>query len=220
METGLPRIYQIGFNKCGTLSLHHFFQINGLTSVHWDEGRLARSIYQNWQDNLPLFSGYEGVQCFSDMEYRDSTGCSHYAYADLYEKMHAQDSEGLFILNFRPLDEWIYSRTRHYNASGCSYLSREVAYFRKSEDEIFKIWADHYHKHLELARAYFQNSPNFLSFDISEHNGSHLTSFLRSHGFEITREDFANVHKTDTKLQAEHPFLAPAQGPGLPEAEI
>ena len=198
MEKSLPRIYQIGFNKCGTLSLHRFFQANGLTSIHWDQGKLSKAIYQNAANQLPLFSGYEGIQCFTDMEHRDSTGCSHYAYADLFRTMHEQDPEGLFILNFRPVDQWVHSRKRH--ASG-GYLRKEMSYFKKSEDEVFKIWASHYHHHLEQAKAFFSGRTNFLLFDISVHDGAYLARFLRSHGFKIDSEGFHNRHHTDTVIE-------------------
>ena len=41
------KIFQIGFNKCATVSLHKFFESNGLKSIHWDKGRLAKTIYKN-----------------------------------------------------------------------------------------------------------------------------------------------------------------------------
>lgn len=36
------KIFQIGFNKCGAVSLHKFFLDNGLKSIHWDNGNLAK----------------------------------------------------------------------------------------------------------------------------------------------------------------------------------
>ncbi len=198
MEKSLPRIYQIGFNKCGTLSLHHFFRANGLASIHWDQGKLSKTIYKNSENNLPLFSGYEEFQCFTDMEHRDSDGRSHYAYADLFEKMFEQDPDGLFILNLRPVDQWIYSRKRH--ASG-GYLRKEMSFFGKPENEVFKIWESHYDNHLAHAKAFFGDSPNFLLFDISAHDGTYLAAFLRSHCFEISSEGFANRHNTDTVVE-------------------
>ena len=198
MLKSLPRIYQIGFNKCGTLSLHRFFEANGLTSIHWDKGKLSKAIYHNSANHLPLFSGYEGIQCFTDMEHRDSTGRSHYAYADFFRKMHDQDPEGLFVLNFRPVDQWIRSRKRH--ASG-GYLNKEMSYFKKPEYEVLEIWKSHYHQHLEQAKAYFDGHQNFLLFDISVHDGAYLGKFLRSHGFEISSEGFLNRHNTDTVIE-------------------
>ena len=41
------KIFQIGFNKCGTKTLHHYFSRNGIRSVHWDEGRLAQRMFAN-----------------------------------------------------------------------------------------------------------------------------------------------------------------------------
>ena len=40
-------IFQIGFNKCGTRSLYHFFKDNGIPSIHYDGGKIAKSMFQN-----------------------------------------------------------------------------------------------------------------------------------------------------------------------------
>ena len=39
-----PRLFQIGFNRCGTKSLARFFEANGLCAAHWERGTLAASI--------------------------------------------------------------------------------------------------------------------------------------------------------------------------------
>ena len=40
----MGKIFQIGFNKCGTTSIHRMLVANGINSVHWDKGRLSKSI--------------------------------------------------------------------------------------------------------------------------------------------------------------------------------
>ncbi len=50
----LPRVFIIGFNKCGTRTLHYYFESNGYRAVHWDKGKLARTVFQNLVDSRPL----------------------------------------------------------------------------------------------------------------------------------------------------------------------
>jgi carbonic anhydrase len=64
----INKIFQIGFNKCGTVSLYHFFEDNGLKPIHWDMGMLATTIKYNHNNNLPLLKGYEKYDVFTDME--------------------------------------------------------------------------------------------------------------------------------------------------------
>jgi hypothetical protein len=44
------KIFQIGFNKCGTSTIHHYLRANGVRSVHWDDGRLAQRMFANLAD--------------------------------------------------------------------------------------------------------------------------------------------------------------------------
>ena len=54
-----PKVFQIGFNKCGTTSLHQFFQRSGLRSVHWDGGYLAPRMEDNIRAGRRAIAGYE-----------------------------------------------------------------------------------------------------------------------------------------------------------------
>ena len=38
----IKKIFQIGFNKSGSGSIHHFFLDNNIPSVHWDGGNYQR----------------------------------------------------------------------------------------------------------------------------------------------------------------------------------
>jgi len=71
-RAGTPvRIFQIGFNRCGTRSIHYFFLENGLRTAHWRHGRLARAIYANLTHGRSLITGFERIEAFSDMEFVD-----------------------------------------------------------------------------------------------------------------------------------------------------
>ena len=43
----LTRVFQIGFNKCGTRSLYRFLQRSGIYSAHFNRGILAQNIKDN-----------------------------------------------------------------------------------------------------------------------------------------------------------------------------
>ena len=62
------RIFIIGFNKTGTRTLHNYFYKNLIPSVHWDQGRLAKTIKYNYENGIKILTGYEKYIVFSDME--------------------------------------------------------------------------------------------------------------------------------------------------------
>ena len=64
-----PPIFQIGFNKCGSRTLFHFFKDNKIKSAHYDSGRLATSIFRHLNRGKPLLhTRYDSTVFFSDME--------------------------------------------------------------------------------------------------------------------------------------------------------
>ena len=67
--TGNPRIFQIGFNRCGTTTLIRFFQANGLHCLHWGRGTIAAGIEAAFMEGKPLLTYVDGFQAYGDMEF-------------------------------------------------------------------------------------------------------------------------------------------------------
>ena len=68
LASRLPiKIFQIGFNKCGTRTIHRYLARNGVRSLHWDAGRLAKRMYANLAEGRELLAGYEEFDAFTDM---------------------------------------------------------------------------------------------------------------------------------------------------------
>ena len=61
------KIFVVGPNKCGTISLHNFFLQNNLKSVHWKKGNIALKILSNISANLDPLSELDEYDCFLDM---------------------------------------------------------------------------------------------------------------------------------------------------------
>ena len=91
------RIFQIGFNKCGTRSLYTLFEKNGIESVHYDKGQIAGSIYRHHNNNEPLIDiRYKDVTFFADMENIYKSNKPLYAQR-LYKKLDRQCKNSKFI---------------------------------------------------------------------------------------------------------------------------
>jgi hypothetical protein len=88
MLTSYEKIFVIGSNKTGTTSFHNLFLRYGLKSQHG----------LTWELN--------DYQCFSDGVYNSSTN-------NIYKNCYATFPNSLFILNTRPLYNWLYSRANH-----------------------------------------------------------------------------------------------------------
>ena len=103
-----PRFFQIGFNRCGTASLHRFFGANGIPSIHHDNGRLAIAMDANLRAGRHVLAGYERFEAFLDMSF-----LRPHIHVEIYKRWEvilAQVPGARFILNVRDVDRWVESR--------------------------------------------------------------------------------------------------------------
>jgi len=181
----MKRIYQIGFNKTATGSLSRFFTANNMKSVHYDGGKLSRTIQDNHAHNRPLLTGYEDVQCFSDIEHIGFGGEMVYTAEDLFREFYEQDPEAVYILNIRPVDDWVASRTKHGQGG---YMLR-AGYFHKTDAQgVQDVWRREYHEHIAAVKDFFKDKDNLIVFDLAEHEGDYLAAELNKRGFAVSAE--------------------------------
>lgn len=158
------KIFQIGFNRCGTTSIHQFFLDNGLKSIHWDRGNLARRIKMNSLAKLPLLKGYEEYECFTDME---SPITGDFAYIEHYKELDRQYPGSKFILNLRDIEDWIKSRLNHGEGRYINIYKRNENL--TNDEDVISHWRDIWHKHIEDVKNYFKDRPDdLLVFDIKD----------------------------------------------------
>jgi hypothetical protein len=181
------KIFQIGFNKCGTVSLHKFFLDNGLKSIHWDNGNLAKRINQNYLKGLPLLKGYEDYDCFTDMECQKE---NIFIYLSLFRELDRQYPGSKFILNVRDKSDWIKSRIKHRD-----YLSVYQKITSLDSNGVIKLWETEWDRHLEEVKNYFENrESDLLIFDI-ESDVQKLFEFM-SEVIKVKCPRFGHYNKT------------------------
>lgn len=214
----MRKIFQIGFNKCGTLSLYRLFSEHTkpkIKSVHWDYGRLALSMHNNLKKGRPLLSDYKDFQFFSDMEalvYEDGKCAYHYLFKN-FDIIDTQYPNSKFILNTRPINQWIRSRLNHINgyriadnkvqkigSGGQSYLESCMEFYQtKDVSQILLTWTEEWQSHHTRVIEYFKNRhDDLLLFDI-EHDGiQKLKDFLPDIFFNTDLMPHANKSNKET----------------------
>ena len=160
LASRLPiKIFQIGFNKCGTRTIHRYLARNGVRSLHWDAGRLAKRMYANLAEGRELLAGYEEFDAFTDMEYLDEFGTTYLEGYKLYPHLAAQYPNAVFILNTRNREDWIRSRLVH--GKKISYAKRAMAYYgAASIDELTERWRAEWKDHHRRVTEFFAGKPH------------------------------------------------------------
>jgi len=165
----LPFIFVIGFNKTATTSLHTFFSRNGLPSVHWDRGRLARRMVENCLDDRPILDGYDReFRVFSDMQAQSGRIRIE---ANQYFRVLDRDYPGAyFIFNNRDLSGWINSRSANFvTPHGATNLELEMRRLNTTDpQEAVQLWVRERNAFEAEARRYFRGNPRFLEIDITD----------------------------------------------------
>lgn len=157
------KIVQIGFNRCGTLSMNEFFKNNGLNCTHWDNGKLASKIHDNYVRRKPIISGYEDYDFISDME-NSIYDIKSYEY---FREINEQYPNTIFILNYRDVDSWVISRLKHNNGN---YLSNAIKNYKTDEKGVISIWKEHYRKHINNVVSYFRDKDNLILFNLGKND--------------------------------------------------
>ena len=196
----MTRVFQIGFNKCATSSLHEFFRANGFASLHWEQklwfGRTRNVCLEgmaNIRANRKVFHGMDKYVYYGDLEYVSSEQIDY-----LYEKFDRIDRDypgSKFILNTRNVDEWIASRKAHVLLrEQVSYLDRSLAFYQCTEDELDARWREHFEQHVRTVRDYFADSPDrLLEFRLGENTGQDVVDFLPELKFKTNQLPWSNA---------------------------
>ena len=217
-----PRIFQIGFNRCGTTTIHHFFEDNGLRSIHWARGSIAAGIEAARIEGKPLLHYVDGYQVYCDMEFMREDHAEGYTsrrpFTKLYEnlgeariekpiyafeyfrELDQQYPGSRFILNTRDIDKWIMSRMNflHLGYFFCMHGDN----FHDSQTELEKCWKNHWHTHLESVREYFSGRPEaLLEFDIEKDDLNKIISFFSNCDLDSSKWGWHNKRKLGDKIQ-------------------
>lgn len=160
----VKKVFQIGFNKCGTKFLTELFKINGLPGVHWAAGALAENIaYSKAAGQPPLSQWCKDFILFTDME------CVHKfdqpmieSFKD-YQFLDNSFPGAIFVLNTRNVDDWLVSRYTH---QGGAYAKFHALHLGVSIPDLAEVWYEDWHAHVTSCREYFRGRNEFVEIDI------------------------------------------------------
>jgi hypothetical protein len=143
------KIFQIGFNRCATQSLSEAFKRIGLRVFHHSNrlGLLADIMHENCRLGRPAIFGLDAYECFSDME-NASEGIFFY---EKFAMLESQNKDSIFIMNLRPVGDWVESRCRLGDANGDPT-------YRNPKIETMIEWVNHYFRHCLAVRKHFEAS--------------------------------------------------------------
>lgn len=168
------KIFQIGFNKCGTKFLFQLFSQLGFKCIYADEGRLAKRILQNFLNDEPLLNGYEEYDAYFCME---NVSMNVFINMILFRELDRQYVDCKFILNIRDVNDWINARLnepkylQEFILSSNTYDTQSVILKWKSQ------WKRHYHNVLQHFGVERLNK-DLIIFDMNQDHPQKILHFI------------------------------------------
>ncbi|MFM8856634.1 MAG: sulfotransferase [Actinomycetota bacterium] len=167
MISSQPYVFIVGMNKTATTSLHHFFQDHGWQSVHYDGGRLARTMLRNALRGQRVLKGYDHrFRVCADMVV--NTRDLRFEANPLFPALDRDYPGAYFILNTRDEDAWVASRLANYSkGTKMNFVDLECRVSGlKSADEASAKWRTDRREFESRVERYFEGSQRFLKLDI------------------------------------------------------
>lgn len=187
------RIFQIGFNKCGTRSLYRFLQRAGINATHFNRGLLAQAIHANLAAGRhPLAGRIDAHIAYTDMQHITRTEAIE--AVRYFRELYAYYPGSYFILNTRDKAGWINSRLAHGAGAYASRYGRALGL--RDTDAVVARWSDDWDRHHAEVLAFFADKPGrLLVYDIKTDSPQKIVDFLAP-DFLTRADDFR--HEGDT----------------------
>jgi hypothetical protein len=201
-KTG-SRIFQIGFNRCGTQALSTFFRLNGIACSHWGGGAVALKFDEDRQAQRQPFTESRRVVAYTDMVYCDHKVCIE-PFKD-FSYIYQYYPEAYYILNTRHCEDWLRSRQRHRG-----FVERMISVLGvRGEREVLNYWRVDWYRHHANVFDFFSRRPTarLLVFDIDRDRADALVAFLKPDFPELSADRFGHVDKTRPRV-LEHRIAA------------
>lgn len=175
------KVFGIGLNKTGTISLHEALGTLGFRSLHWGGPEVRRLVERARDEGRPLVDDLGDHDAYSDI----------WALSESFALLDEQYPGSRFVLTTRPIDDWIGSRRRHVERNRQRREAGEYAgTFLEVEPE---VWRAEFEAHHAAVEAYFSGRDDLLVLRITEGEGyERLCPFL---GVEDPRVPFPFRHR-------------------------
>jgi hypothetical protein len=127
------------------------------------------------------------MQVFSDMFWhRENVWIDGNKY---YKELHKMYPNAYFILNTRPMKEWLQSKVNHKKGA---YIQRCMEFHQCDKSEMIEYFETDRIATENAMRSYFKDNKNFIEFDVEQDDISKLIEFVKPEFF-LKENDWVRV---------------------------
>ena len=153
------KVFCIGLNKTGTISLHHALMALGFSSLHWGGPDSRPAVERAIREGKPLLEYLGEYDAYSDIQ----------RLSVHFDVLDGQYPDSRFILTTRDVESWIDSRRRHVERN------REWKARGEYDGTFLEIepekWRTQFREHHERVQEYFRGRDDLLVMNITQGDG-------------------------------------------------
>ena len=163
------KLFFIGFNKCGTRSLHRHFSDCGLSSYHGGaHADLHMAVLLNVARGAPSLNGFDDHDVYLDVG----------AIQSQFRHLDRDYPGSKFVLNVRNPDRWILSRLNHLNGRYVEFMNLYYG-VELTWQEWVDQWRHELAAHERAVTEHFKDRPtDFIRFDVENDELATLIAFI------------------------------------------
>lgn len=185
----MRKIFVIGFNRCGLTSMASMFRAAGIRTLHYraddDDMILGSQISANLSTGRQILAGLNRFTAFLDFSFV----CDWITFEGnrFFWQLHAEHPDAYFILNTRPLENWVTSRAEYLDGR---YVEAYALALGFSPIKTQQTWRKQYLAHLQDVDEHFKDiEGSLLVFDIESDDPQVLCDFL-AEDYELEASDW------------------------------
>eukprot|EP01083_Nonionella_stella_P032111 87864_1 len=187
------RIFEIGFHKCGTRTMHSFMKSNGIPSIHWARGQIRSVMIQRYFGNESLLTN-EYLRNY--IYYSDFV-----AYAPmsdgvfLWQVLFNESKDSKFVILIRNINHWL--RSRYFHPGMVEGRRRHNPHI--TDIEIVNAWKREWYRYYCLVFDFFEKmnaSNRLLLFDIEADPIDKVIQFFGAFNLTLTRTHWSHQGRT------------------------
>lgn len=165
MSRSLPKVVQVGFNKCATRSLAELFERSGHRAAHHKfksilgkNRNIAEMIRGNIAAGHRMFHGFEDYVLYGDL--MSQTQTETYEVFKDFRRVLADYPGTILLLTYRDRENWIRSRLKH----GHGTFQKQVMAVNgfSTQQDCIDFWRHDWDTHLADLRSFMQEKPGQL----------------------------------------------------------
>jgi hypothetical protein len=178
-------VFNVGMPKVGSTTLFSFFRCSGWNASHAEEGKVIKPLLREKGMNNATAILKDILTMDAYLEVDTNWGRCAYPQIEFLDELHAAFPNATFVLNFRPIKDWIKSATNWKDlvrrwANNCQVPGLHCTGIQKDgskeclTEDLYRWWCSH----VQHIREFVKLHPSHPLIELDLYNSSETSKVM------------------------------------------